>query len=92
VPLQNLNYAVSPPADPALRHLYNLDTPLTGITGLIINVPSALNQEGYAALAIDEIEVYATAASAVPEPSTYAAIFGACVLSLALWRRRPRGA
>jgi autotransporter-associated beta strand protein len=29
--------------------------------------------------------------SAIPEPSTYAALFGASALALAAWRRRPRG-
>lgn len=95
-PLQNLDYAASPPTDPALRHLYNLNSPLTNVTGLMITVPSFLHSEsfesGYEAMVIDEIEVYATAFSAVPEPSTYAAIFGACALLLAIWRRRPRAA
>ncbi|WP_225919216.1 PEP-CTERM sorting domain-containing protein [Actomonas aquatica] len=36
--------------------------------------------------AIDNI--YASSLSAVPEPSTYAAIFGAAALGLAAWRRR----
>ena len=31
---------------------------------------------------------YSTSTSAIPEPSTYAAIFGACALGLAAWRRR----
>ncbi len=91
-PLQILDYAVSPPADPHLRHLYNLDTPLTGVTGIRITVPSFRHSEsfesGYEALAIDEIEVYATAASPIPEPSTYAALFGVGGLALAVYRRR----
>ena len=31
------------------------------------------------------------AGSAIPEPSTYAALFGACALALAAWRRRSSG-
>lgn len=92
--LQNLDYAASPPADPALRHLYNLNSPLANVTGLMITVPSFRHSEsfesGYEAMVIDEIEVYATAYSAVPEPSTYAALFGACVLGFAAWQRRRR--
>lgn len=34
------------------------------------------------------LDMTITAVSAVPEPSTYAAIFGAAVLGLAVWRRR----
>lgn len=91
-PLHFFDYSVSPPADPFLRHLYNLNTPLTGVTGIRITVPSFLHsssfESGYQALAIDEFEVYATAASVVPEPSTYAALFGAGVLALAICRQR----
>lgn len=89
--LQILDYASSPPESPALRHLYNFDTPLTNVTGFMISVPSFLNPDGYAAMAIDEIELYsspATAGSAVPEPSTYAALFGAAALGLVAYRRR----
>lgn len=32
-----------------------------------------------------------SAVSAIPEPSTYAALFGAAALGLAAWRRRQRG-
>jgi hypothetical protein len=90
--LHILDYAVAPPTDPHLRHLYNLDTPLTGITGIRITVPafmhSASFESGYQALAIDEFEIYATSASAIPEPSTYAALFGIGALALAIYRKR----
>jgi hypothetical protein len=82
----NLDYYNAPPSSPALRHLYDFTSPLAGVTGFRLNTSSGL---GYGN-AIDEIEVYATSAavSAIPEPSTYAALFGALVLGLAAWRRR----
>ncbi|HLP26170.1 MAG TPA: PEP-CTERM sorting domain-containing protein [Acidobacteriota bacterium] len=89
--LQILDYASSPPESPALRHLYNFATPLTNVTGFMISVPSFLNPDGYAAMAIDEIELYATTAtapSAVPEPSTYAALLAAAALCATAIRRR----
>jgi hypothetical protein len=67
----------------ARRHLYDLTTPLTNVTGFRIMTASGIAQGN----AIDEIEVYATAA-AIPEPSTYAALAGLGALGLVLWRRR----
>lgn len=81
------NYISSPPPDPSFRHLYNIDTIRTGVTGIRFDVP-AVGNNTYQGAAIDEIEVYATHASAIPEPSTYAAFAGLAALGLAAWRRR----
>ncbi len=43
-------------------------------------------------LAGSTLQLTATVASAIPEPSTYAALFGAAVLALALYRRRQQRA
>jgi len=80
-----LDYFSSPPPSPSFRHLYNLDTPLTGVTGFRLSIPAPANPV-YGGGAIDELELYAT--SAIPEPSTYALLAGAAVLSLTIWRRR----
>jgi len=69
--------------NPGVRHLYNLDTPLTEVWGIRVVTPTGLTYGS----AIDELEVYATAA-AIPEPSTYAALAGLGALGLAIWRRR----
>jgi hypothetical protein len=79
----SMNYTIAPPDSPSLRHLYDLATPLTGVTGFRIEAASGMGW----GVAIDEIELYATAA-AIPEPSTYAALAGLGALGLVLWRRR----
>jgi hypothetical protein len=81
-----LGYYYSAPADPHLRHLYDLSTPLNGVTGFRIWTSSGL---GYGN-AIDEIELYSSAfgVAAIPEPSTYAALAGLGALGLVIWRRR----
>jgi hypothetical protein len=78
-----LDYAANQPPSYGLRHLYNLDTPLTGVTAFRIVTTGGISNGN----AIDELELYSSAA-AIPEPSTYALIFGAGVLGLAAWRRR----
>lgn len=67
---------------PARRHLFNLNTPLADVTAIRISTTTGV---GYGN-AIDELEVYATAA--IPEPSTYAALAGLGALGLVIWRRR----
>lgn len=84
VTVSSLDYFSAAPTSPALRHLYNLDTPQTGVTALRIVAFGGIS----AGQAIDEIEVYATTASVVPEPSTYAALAGLAALGLVAWRRR----
>lgn len=74
------------PPSPALRHLYNLNTSLTGVTAFRLVAFGGL----VAGQAIDEIEVYST--SAIPEPSTYAAFAGLAALGLVAWRRRKAAA
>ncbi|MCW5548131.1 MAG: PEP-CTERM sorting domain-containing protein [Opitutaceae bacterium] len=78
----SMNYAVDPPPSPELRHLYNLTSPLTGVTAFRIVTSSGIDW----GTAIDEIELYST--SAIPEPSTYAVLAGLAALGLAAWRRR----
>lgn len=41
-------------------------------------------------LRLDDLTVNGSATSAIPEPSTYAAIAGACALGAAVWQRRRR--
>ena len=82
--IQTLDYFFSPPADPHLRHLYELTNPLSNVTAFRILTSSGLSYGN----AIDEIEVYAAAGTVIPEPSTYAALAGLGALGLALWRRR----
>jgi len=53
-------------SDGYLRHLYNLDTPLSGVTAFRIKTLGGLESGN----AIDELEVYSTTAI-IPEPSTY---------------------
>lgn len=62
---------------------------LAGYTGPIYLGPSAYLANGNN-VAFDNLTYYS--ASAVPEPTTYAAIFGAAALALAGWRRRQRSA
>lgn len=77
----SLDYFGAAPASPALRHLYNLNAPLTGVTAFRLVAFGGIS----AGQAIDEIEAYST--SAVPEPSTYAAFAGLAALGLVVWRR-----
>lgn len=71
---------------PALRHLFDLNTPVSNVTAFRVQT---LGEQAGLGQAIDEIEVYSTAsASAVPEPSTYAALAGLGALGLVAWRRR----
>lgn len=79
----SLDYGSSPPLFPSVRHLYDLNTPLTGVTAFRILTTGSIAPTGQA---IDELEVYAT--SAIPEPSTYALIAGLLGLALAGWHRR----
>lgn len=46
--------------------------------------------EGDGTSSTEQIAVFSVGTSAIPEPSTYAALFGAGALGFALWRRRPR--
>jgi hypothetical protein len=46
--------------------------------------------EGDGTSATEQIAVFSVGTSAVPEPASYAAIFGAAVLGLACCRRRSR--
>lgn len=83
-----LDYYQENPGSPARRHLYDLATPLAGVTGFRLRAYGDAN-------AYDELELYSTAygVAAVPEPSTYAALAGLAALGLAMWRRgRARGA
>lgn len=84
--LGSIDPSVSP--SPAVRNLYNLSTPVSDVTSLLITVRTGIEFGA----AIDELEVYATAATAIPEPSTYAALAGLGALGLAAWRRRQRAA
>lgn len=79
-----LDYLNSPPTDPSYRHLYNINTPLTDVYAIRIYTASGLLDGN----AIDEIELYATAATPVPEPSTYATLAGVLALAMIGWRRR----
>lgn len=85
----SLDYVGAPPASPWLRHAYDLGTPLTGVTDIRILVYGGGLDSG---TAIDEVELYAGSLSAVPEPSTYAALAGVAALGFAAWRRRRVGA
>lgn len=79
----SLDYGSSPPPSPSFRHLYDLNSPLTGVTAFRILTTGSIAPTGQA---IDELEVYAT--SAIPEPSTYALVAGLLGLALAGWLRR----
>lgn len=81
----NLDYGTTPPPSPSLRHLYDLNSPLTGVTAFRIQTTGSLAT----GQAVDELEVYAT--SAIPEPSTYALIAGVLGLALVGWHRRRTG-
>jgi hypothetical protein len=63
----SLDYSMAPPDSPYLRHLYNLDTPLSGVTAFRIQTLGGMGSGN----AIDELEVY-SAPAIIPEPSTYA--------------------
>jgi hypothetical protein len=84
ITIGTLDYGTTPPPFPHLRHLYDLTAPLTGVTAFRIATQGSIAPTGQA---IDELEVYATQA-AIPEPSTYAALFGATAPGFAAWRRR----
>ncbi len=88
----------------AVRNLFNLTTPLTGVLQFRI----AATAEAYrysgndeesgdpifgffvTGQAIDELELYSTPATAIPEPSAFAALAGMGSLGLAALRRRRR--
>lgn len=55
-----LDYTGSPPPNPSLRHVYNLTSGVTNATGFRI--------DSAAGTAIDEIELYASAATTAPQP------------------------
>jgi hypothetical protein len=62
-----------------LRHLYNLNTPVSGVTDV--------RMVAFGGMAYDELEVYA---SPIPEPSSAALLAGLGMLGLAANRRRHR--
>jgi hypothetical protein len=87
-------------ASNSLRNLFNLTSPLTGVTAFrILTTRGAEYISGYdpetesdiinftTGQAIDELEIYAAAAP-IPEPSAAAALLGAAALALAASRRR----
>jgi len=80
------NYSDIPAPVLGLRNLYNLDIELTDVTGFRIVTTGGISNGN----AIDELEIYTTSASAVPEPATFAALFGVCALGVAAIRRRRR--
>jgi hypothetical protein len=57
-----------------------------GLTGTQVIDPVAYYRPG--PINVDVAPISLTSASAIPEPSTYAAIAGAGALALAFWRRR----
>jgi hypothetical protein len=60
-----------------------------GITALYLRMDiDKLGASGTRSLNIDNLAVYGAAVSAVPEPSTYAALCGLAGLGFAAWRRR----
>jgi hypothetical protein len=71
------------PSFPYLRHLYSFGGPISNVTGFRVTTQAGLG----GGQAIDELEVYT---SAIPEPSTYAALAGVAVLGLAAFSRRRR--
>ena len=70
--------------------LFTFD-PVSGITGLrLIGLPggAAVDMGGYGYLEVGELQAFTV--TAIPEPSTYAALFGLTALGFAAYRRRHR--
>lgn len=74
VDLSGVSSLQSVAVSPIEIRLYFWDNSATSTTNLVVR--------------FDEIAL--TATSAIPEPSTYAALFGVAALGLVLWRRRAR--
>ncbi len=89
--------------NPALRHLYNLETAATGVLGFrIVTQAETMGSIGFFGpdeveifaptgdgQAIDELEIYSTAA--VPEPSTSLLIAAGMMAACAFTRKRMHG-
>ncbi len=96
-----LHYGVNIGVDtPSRRNVFNLTEPLFAVSAFrIVTNADALLFSGYdeedndiyayiPGQAIDELEIYSTPATAVPEPSAFATLVGLSGLGLALVRRR----
>ncbi len=64
-------------------------TALNGVAGLLIGLEYSENSAA-ASVFLDNVAIYATATSAIPEPSSFAALAGLCGLGFAAGRRRRR--
>lgn len=62
---------------------------LDGVSGLLIGLEYSENSAA-ASVFLDNVAIYATATSAIPEPSSFAALAGLCGLGFAAGRRRRR--
>jgi hypothetical protein len=98
--VQNTTYYLKLLATPTADGLYNEKLAATfnqtGLTGWLIGDKSYIKENGGwmvnggAVYGFDFTPSFSVQASAIPEPSTYAAIAGAAMLGLAAWRRRSR--